>query len=170
VVGGETTLDQTVPQTVMASWHYALTDNSALMGNFGWQNWKQYSDVGIDIDKGTTTRNVQVDQHFHDTWHQAIGAQSRFARKWLLSVGFAHDSAPVSKFHRTLTAPFDEQFRYGVGLQYDWSERMTVGAAYEFLDLGSAEIANLQRPAGTLDGDYSSNHVHFIALNMIWKF
>jgi long-chain fatty acid transport protein len=170
VVGGETTLDSTNPQTVMASWYYAVTANSALMGNFGWQNWEQYSDLGIDIDKGTTTRDIQVDQRFHDTWHQAIGAQSRFARKWLLSVGFAHDSAPVSHFHRTPTAPFDENFRYGVGLQYDWSERMTVGAAYEFLYLGDAEIANLQRPAGTLDGDYSSNHVHFIALNVIWKF
>jgi opacity protein-like surface antigen len=47
---------------------------------------------------------------------------------------------------------------------------MTVGAAYEFLDLGDAEIANLQRPAGTLDGDYSTNQIQFIALNMIWKF
>ncbi len=170
VVGGETTLEQTNPQTVMASWYYALTDNSAFMGNFGWQNWEQYSDLGIDIDKGTTTRNIQVDQHFHDTWHQAIGVQSRFARSWVLSAGFAHDNAPVSKFHRTPTAPFDENFRYGVGLQYDLNDRITVGAAYEFLDLGDAEIANLQRPAGTLDGDYSSNHVHFVALNVIWKF
>jgi opacity protein-like surface antigen len=61
-------------------------------------------------------------------------------------------------------------YLFGVGLQYDWSEQMTVGAASEFLDLGSAEIANLQRPAGTLDGDYSSNHVNFVALNVIWKF
>ena len=96
--------------------------------------------------------------------------QSRFARKWLLSIGFAHDSAPVSEFHRTPTAPFDDNFRYGVGLQYDWSEKVTVGAAYEFLDLGSAEIHNLPGPAGTLQGDYSSNHVNFVALNVVWKF
>jgi opacity protein-like surface antigen len=76
----------------------------------------------------------------------------------------------VSKFHRTPSAPFDENFRFGVGLQYDWSERMTVGAAYEFLDLGNAEIANLQRPAGTLQGEYSSDYVHFVTLNVIWKF
>lgn len=170
VVGGETTIDQTNPQTVMASWYYALTDKAALMGNFGWQNWEQYSDVGISVDSETISRNIQVDQHFHDTWHQAIGVQYRFDRSWLLSVGFAHDSAPVSKFHRTPTAPFDENFRYGVGLQYDVNERLTVGAAYEFLDLGDAEIADLERPAGTLDGDYSSNHVHFVALNATWKF
>jgi len=77
---------------------------------------------------------------------------------------------PVSKFHRTPTAAFDENFRYGVGLQYDWSDRVTVGAAYEFLDLGEAEITNLSRPVGTLDGGYSSNHVHFVALNVIMKF
>ena len=27
-----------------------------------------------------------------------------------------------------------------------------------------------QRPAGTLDGEYSSNYVHFVALKVIWKF
>ena len=170
LVGGETTLDQTNPQTVMASWYYAVTKKAALMGNFGWQNWEQYSDVGISVSSDTTTRNIQGNQHFHDTWHQAIGAQYRIAPPWLLSVGFAHDSAPVSKFHRTVTAPFDENFRFGVGLQYDWNEQVTVGAAYEFLDLGNAEIAHLQRPAGTLQGEYSSDYVHFVALNVIWKF
>jgi long-chain fatty acid transport protein len=170
VVGGETTLDSTNPQTVMASWYHAFTDQFALMGNFGWQNWQQYSDVGISVSSETTSRNIQVSQHFHDTWHQAIGAQYRLARRWLISTGFAHDSAPVSKFHRTPTAPFDENFRYGVGLQYDWSEDMTVGAAYEFLDLGDAEIANLQRPAGTLQGDYPKDKVYFVALNVVWKF
>jgi long-chain fatty acid transport protein len=171
VLGGETTLEQTVPQTVMASWYYAVTDHFALMGNFGWQNWKEYGEVDVTI-RSDTTRRVTTDAHFRDTWHQAIGLQYRLARPWLLSAGFAHDSAPVSKFHRTPTAPYDETFRYGVGVQYDWSERMTVGAAYEFLDLGDAEISNLRRGplSGTLDGDYSSNHVHFVALNVILKF
>jgi len=171
VLGGETTLDQTNPQTVMASWYYAVTDQLALMGNFGWQNWKEYGDVDVTI-SSETTRSATSDAHFRDTWHQAIGIQYRLSRPWLLSAGFAHDSAPVSKFHRTPTAPYDENLRYGVGIQYDWNERVTVGAAYEFLDLGDAEIANLRRGplAGTLQGDYSTNYVNFIALNVIWKF
>jgi hypothetical protein len=48
-----------------------------------------------------------------------------------------------------------------------WSDDITVGAAYEFLDLGDAEIANLQRPAGTLQGDYSKNKVYLAALNVV---
>lgn len=47
-----------------------------------------------------------------------------------------------------------------------------LGTAYEFLDAGSAEIANLSRGplASTLQGDYSTNHIHFVALNVTWKF
>jgi len=67
--------------------------------------------------------------------------------------------------------PLDQNVRYGVGLQYDWSKNVTIGAAYEYLSLGDAETANLRRPlAGTLQGDYSTNQVHFIALNLVWKF
>jgi hypothetical protein len=68
--------------------------------------------------------------------------------------------------------PFDRAWRYGVRLQYDWSKVMTVGVAYEFLDAGEAEIANLHRGSltGALQGKYSPNEIHFIAINVVWKF
>ena len=56
------------------------------------------------------------------------------------------------------------------GGKEEYMFRIVMSAAYEYLDLGKAEIANLQRPAGTLDGNCSSNHVHFIALNVTLKF
>jgi long-chain fatty acid transport protein len=170
LLGGKTELEQTLPQLVMASWYYALTKRAALMGNFGWQNWKEYGDVDVTV-SSETTRSFTSDAGFHDTWHGAIGAQYRFSRPCLLSAGFAYDSTPVSKFHRTPSLPLDRNYRFGVGLQYDWSEDMTIGVAYEFLDLGEAETANLRRPlAGTLQGDYSVNEVHFVAMNVVWKF
>jgi long-chain fatty acid transport protein len=89
-----------------------------------------------------------------------------------LAAGLAYDSSPVSKFHRTPSLPLDRAWRYGVCLQYDWSDAMTVGVAYEFLDAGEAEIANLRRGplAGTLQGEYSTNEIHFIAMNITWNF
>jgi long-chain fatty acid transport protein len=114
VLGGETTLEQTAPQAVMASWYYALTDQLALMGNFGWQNWKEYGDVDVEVSSSTTnTRSVTPASHFQDTWHQAIGLQYRFSPPWLLSAGFAHDSAPVSKFHRTPMRPMTKRSATG---------------------------------------------------------
>jgi long-chain fatty acid transport protein len=67
--------------------------------------------------------------------------------------------------------PFDRAFRYGLGLQYDWSEDVTLGVAYEFLDAGSAEIAKAGgRLTGTVHGHYTTNYIHFVAMNLVKKF
>jgi len=114
---------------------------------------------------------LTTDSHFHDTWHMAAGVQYRITPAWLVSTGLAFDSSPVSKFYRTPAMPVDEQFRWGVGLQYDVNDAVTVGAAYEFLDFGEGELNVARGPlAGRVQGDYSSNHAHFAALNVVWKF
>jgi long-chain fatty acid transport protein len=165
-----TELDQTLPQAVMFSWYHQLTKKSALMGNFGWQNWQKYGDVDITI-RSNTTRSFTSDADFGDTWHGAIGAQYRLSKPLLFSAGFAYDSSPVSKFHRTPAMPLDRAFRYGLGLQYNWSDDLTVGVAYEFLDAGSAEIAKAGgRLTGTVRGHYTTNYIHFVAMNVVKKF
>jgi len=48
---------------------------------------------------------------------------------------------------------------------------MTVGTAYEYLDAGDAEIDQEGGPLqGPLKGDYDTNAIHFLAVNLIWKF
>ncbi len=50
------------------------------------------------------------------------------------------------------------------------NERVTIGAAYEYLNLGEADI-NRSRPlAGTLQGNYSTNEIHFFNATVSWKF
>jgi long-chain fatty acid transport protein len=140
------------------------------MGNFGWQNWEEYGDVDITI-RSQNTRSFTSDAGFSDTWHGAIGAQYRLSKLWLFSAGFAYDSSAVSKFHRTPSMPFDRAFRYGLGLQYGWSEDVTVGVAYELLDGGSAELAKAGNPlTGTVRGQYDTNYIHFVAMNLVKKF
>jgi long-chain fatty acid transport protein len=165
-----TSLDQTLPQQVALSVYHQLTKKSALMVGFGWQNWKQFGEVDITI-RSNTTRSFTSDAHFGDTWHGSIGAQYRLSKPWLFSAGFAYDSSAVSKFHRTPSLPFDRAFRYGLGLQYGWSDDVTIGVAYEFLDAGSAEIANSgSQLTGTVRGHYTTNYIHFVAMNLVKKF
>ena len=77
----------------------------------------------------------------------------------------------MSKFHRTPDAPLDRQLRFGTGLQYDWSEKLTLGLAYEFMDAGDAELSQARGSlAGPLKGDYKTNHINIISVNMIWRF
>jgi long-chain fatty acid transport protein len=170
VRGTRVDLELTIPQMLMVSGYHELTPNLAIMANLGWQEWSEFGETQVTVRTEDPTRLTQ-DRNFKDTWHVALGGQYRFLEKWLWSVGFAYDSSPVNKKDRTPDLPLDRQIRYATGLQYDWGENITLGAAYEYLDAGKAKI-DQQGGAlqGDLKGDYKSNEIHFINLNLIWRF
>jgi len=170
VRGTKVDLDLTIPQMLMASGYHELTPNLAIMANLGWQDWSEFGQTQVTV-RTTPTISVTQDRNFKDTWHVALGTQYRFLEKWLWSVGFAYDSSPVNKKDRTPDVPLDRQLRYATGLQYDWGENVTLGAAYEYLDAGKAKIDQQGGPLqGDLKGDYKRNEIHFINLNLIWRF
>jgi long-chain fatty acid transport protein len=170
VLGAEVDLEMTLPQMVMVSGYHELTDRLAVMANIGWQEWSEFGKSDITISSQTTTSLTQ-DRNYEDTWHFALGVQYRVAAPWLLSLGMAYDESPVDDDDRTPDLPLDRQIRYGVGLQYDWDNDLTLGFAYEYLDAGDAEIDQFRGPlAGRLVGEYDTNEIHFLALNLNWKF
>lgn len=163
-------VDITVPQAVMFSAYHDLTDKWALMANVGWQNWARFGEVPIGF-SGSTDETFTENMHFKDTWHVAVGAHYRFLPKWRLTAGFAYDSSPVSDENRSVVLPLDRQFRYAVGVIHEWTERITVGLAYEFLDNGSASVNNTRGPlSGTVSGSFSPNYVSILAFSLNARF
>jgi long-chain fatty acid transport protein len=171
LAGSKVDIDMTIPQAVMVSGYHQLTDRLAVLGNVGWQDWSEFGKQDLTL-SSTTSRTFTKDLGYDDTWHVALGAQYRFAERWLWSVGAAYDTSPVDgDDQRTPDLPLDRQIRVGTGLQYDWNEDVTVGAAYEYLDAGKAKIDQEGGPLqGPLKGDYDPNVIHFFAVNIIWKF
>jgi long-chain fatty acid transport protein len=164
-------MDFTIPQWIMVSGYQQITDKFAIMGNFGWQDWSQFGDVDISLSVDPeTTRSFNNDLGFKDTWHAAIGVQYRVCEPWLLSAGFAYDSSPSDTSNRSPDLPFDRNFRYALGAQYDWNKNLTLGLAYEFIDLGSANIKKEGFLRGNLAGDYSTNNVNVVNMNLIYRF
>jgi long-chain fatty acid transport protein len=161
----------TIPQWIMVSGYQQITDKLAIMGNFGWQDWSQFGNVDISLSVNPeTTRSFNNNLGFKDTWHTAIGVQYRVSEPWLLSAGFAYDSSPSDASNRSPDLPFDRNFRYAAGVQYDWSKNLTLGLAYEFIDLGSANINKQGFLRGNLVGDYSTNNVNIVNVNLIYRF
>jgi long-subunit fatty acid transport protein len=83
----------------------------------------------------------------------------------LLLAGFAYFSTPVSHTHPNAFWPFDRQLRYAAGVQYQWNERINIGGAFEYGDMGDAKI-----DSNLLKGDYQDNQIFFIGVNMSYKF
>lgn len=171
LAGAKLKLDMALPQAVMASAYHEFTDKLAIMGNVGWQDWSSFGNIDVTIDS-TTSTSATEDLGYDDTWHFAFGIQYRIAEPWLLSTGFAYDTSPAdSGKKRSPALPLDRQIRVGAGLQYELNQAITLGAAYEYLGLGDANInrtgGNLR---GDLKGDYKKNRIHFIGFNVVWKF
>ena len=171
LAGSTVKLDMELPQAVMASAYHEFTDKLAIMGNIGWQEWSSFGNIDVSIDSDTS-RSATQDLGYDDAWHFALGGQYRIAEPLMLSLGAAYDTSPAdSARKRTPALPFDRQYRLAAGLQYEINPDVTLGAAYEYLDLGDA---NIDRTSGLLRGDlkgkYKKNEIHFLGVNLIWKF
>ena len=168
--GSSSKLDFTLPNQVMLSVHHDMSDTLAIMANLGWQNWSEFGESGLTLG-GPNEKNIEVDANFDDTWHYALGARYQLDPLWSVSAGVAYDTSPVSKSNRTVDMLLDRQVRYAVGLQYELSKDLTLGAAYEYMDAGDASVNQTGGPLnGDIKGDLDRADFHFFALHANWKF
>jgi long-chain fatty acid transport protein len=168
------TFDFTLPNQAMLSVYHDLTPDLAIMADLGWQNWSKFGQIGVSIDStngGELSDNTSVNANFQDTWHTALGVRYRLDPRWSVSTGFAYDSSPVSNSNRSIVLPLDRQYRYAAGFQYEWRKNISFGAAYEYMDAGSAPV---NQTGGALKGDlkgrFKDDAFNIFALNMNWKF
>ncbi len=163
-------LDMTMPQAVMFSVYHDLTKRFAVMGNLGWQDWSQFGKVDVEV-KAEETTSITADRNYKDTWHVAFGVQHRVADPWLLSAGIAYDSSMVDDKDRTPDLPIGEAWRFGLGSRYECSQRLALGLAYELMWMGDLDMELNRGPlAGRVSGAYDDAAIHFISLNVNWKF
>ncbi len=167
---GQLDLGITVPQQLMFSAYHQLTPRLAIMGNLVWQDWSEFGKVDISID-GPTDSSATTDLEYDDTIGVALGAQYLVSPGWLWSVGAGFESSPMSSSQRTPTLPFDVQYRVGTGIQHDLTENLTIGAAYQLMVSGDADLDVDRGPlSGRVEGDYSSYLFHFANVTLTWRF
>ncbi|MFA9394259.1 MAG: OmpP1/FadL family transporter [Halodesulfovibrio sp.] len=160
----------TVPQAISFSLHYDFTPRWAVMGSVSWQNWKEFGVLETSIED-TNVSDATIDLNYTDTWHFALGFRGRIAEQWIWSIGAAYDTSPCSESNRSPILPLDRQIRVATGIQYEVDEDVTLGVAYEYLDAGKAKIDREGGPlTGPLKGEYNTNHIQYVAVNMQWKF
>ena len=94
------------------------------------------------------------------------GVHYRPTKAWLLQAGVTYDTSPVGASDRSAYLPMDRQVRVAFGAQYQLNERMNIGGAFEYIDLGDARIDD----PNLLIGEYDENRVFMFAVNLDYKF
>lgn len=170
LLNGSVDFGVTLPQMVMFSAYHDVTEQLAILGNIGWQDWSEFGKVSVGL-SSFDNPSFTTNGHYQDTWHAALGLQYRLSQPWLLTTGVAYDSSPVNNKDRTVSFPEDRQIRIGLGAQYQWNNDITLGLAYEYENLGQSEIRQSGRPLkGDLSGEYSDNAIHYFLFNFIQRF
>ncbi len=170
LLDAEIKIDFTMPQALMLSTYHELTDRWAIMGNLGWQDWSEFGNVGVTV-ASEDASSLTVDRNYKDTWHAAVGAHYLVADPWLLTAGLAYDSSMVDDDDRTPDLPLGEQWRFGLGASYDWSEKLALGVGYTFFWGGDLDMDVNRGPlAGRASGTYENASMNFINFYLNWKF
>lgn len=168
-------LGMTVPQSVMFGVYQELGSKWAVMADMGWQDWSHFGNVEVGVETtGGASRTVVDNLHYQDTWHGAVGAQYKYSDQWQFSGGLAYDSSPVQDKNRTVTLPMGQTWRFGLGAEWQATQNLSLGAAYEFAWLGDmsvnqgSDLPLLGR--GRLSGSFNDAWLAFLTLNLSYKF
>jgi long-chain fatty acid transport protein len=169
LLNGRLKINMNIPAQLAIGAYHAFTDKLALVGTVNWQNWSRFGQPEISVSDSNT---VTADLGYKDTYHAGLGVYYRVADPWLLMAGFGYDTSPTSgSDERGPVLPLGAQYRYAAGVQYDWNEDFSIGAAYTLIDAGNAKVNRSGGPLkGDLEGDYDPNFIHAFNLNFVYRF
>jgi len=162
-------LGMTVPQRVILSGYHELSEQWAVMGNFGWDNWSQFGKVDVNVTGQLASPSLTTTSNYDDTYHVAVGTQYRLNPEWLINSGLSYDSSMVSAANRSVAMPVGATYKWGLGANWLKSPNVKLGFSYEVAYMGDMSVNQNRGPlAGQLTGAYKDAMMHFFAFTMNW--
>lgn len=89
----------------------------------------------------------------------------------MLSSGVAYDSAMMDDRDISPMLPVSDTWRLALGTRYDWSPNLNLSGSYELVWSGDVDMDVERGPlAGRVAGTYENTCIHFVCLNLEWRF
>ncbi len=170
VLNSKVKINVRVPQSVMLSGYHAFNNCWSFMADLGWQQWSQFQKVSVTL-ASDTARTLTFLPKYQDTWHGALGVEYHPNCAWTVSGGFAYDSSAVTDANRTLDFPIGEQWRFGAGARWYYSDTLLFDFCYELSWSGDLPVNVNRGPlVGHVEGAFKNTYVQFFSANLVWTF
>jgi len=153
-------LELPMARAVRASAYWDATDRIALVMNSGWEDWSTAKSLPISA----ANAGAAIPLKFRDTWYIGLGGYYQLNDKWTLQSGFRYDSSALKDTNRTTALPVDRIWTLAAGGLYDYSEKLKIGFAFSWSNLGSAPVNNPR-----VKGKYTRNDVFLFNVSLNWK-
>jgi long-chain fatty acid transport protein len=153
----QTDVDLPLAQSWRIDVRWQATDALAFSLGGAYEEWGALDRTAVDL--GDISSQVRLG--FKDTWKLRGGVHYQINEQWLAQTGISYDSSALRNRSRTVALPIDEQWRFGVGGSYRWTEDRTVAFAFEYLNLGKGKVND-----SVIRGEYDDNHIFFFMVNL----
>jgi long-chain fatty acid transport protein len=154
-------LDLPLAQAVRTSVYWEVNDTIDLMMSGGWEDWSVAKNLPISA--GAVSADLPL--NYRDTWYLGAGIHYKVGDRWTLQTGFRYDSSALKDGDRTVALPSDQVLTAGVGVKYDWSEKLRIGFHFGYTDLGKAKV----NQPGIVKGKYRHNDLYLFGVTLNWK-
>ncbi|HAT1610749.1 TPA: transporter [Raoultella planticola] len=158
--------DITVPQSLNLSAYHDLSEQWAILGSLGWQDWSEFGEISGEVNN----TGYEINEQFDDGWHAALGFQYQLNPEQLLTFGVAYDSSIIDDKQRTVALPLAEQWRLGVGWQQAITENALLNISYDIVFMPDMPVYQVNNYGAVLSGTYKNPKFQFLSANFTWKF
>jgi long-chain fatty acid transport protein len=155
-----TELKLPMARALRTSIYWDATDRIALVMNSGWEDWSTAKSLPISGANGGTA----IPLKFRDTWYLGLGGYYQLNDEWRLQTGFRYDSSALKDRNRTTALPVDRAWTFAMGGLYDFSEKLGLGFAFSWTNLGNGSVNNPR-----VKGKYTRNEVFLFNVSLNWK-
>jgi long-chain fatty acid transport protein len=163
---GEGAIDYTYPQVIQVGIKYKLTQDTALLADFDWEEWSEFGATRIGINNNVVSA---FDRNWDDTWHIGVAVVHNLSEGQSIAAGIGYDSSPVSDQYRTADLPADEQVRFSAAYSNEISEKISFALGGTFLWLGEGKMDQVAQGERYV-GDFSTNQVIFLSATLKYEF
>ena len=155
-------LGVTMPQSIHAGIYHQWSDDVALLGSVGWEEFSEFGKVQVGLNEEGISGTL--DEDFRDVWHFGVGAEYKYAPGWEMTLGFSVDSSMSTDRTRPIVIPLGTMYRYALGFKHKVRDDLTVGGGLSWIWEGNLPV----KDTGDVSGKYDRVSISVLSFYARW--
>jgi len=144
----------TLPSYTAFSLYHKTAPQWAFMGTVIYTQWSSLQQLtlqnvaGIQDFAPSTSINIVLPQHYHNTWNLSLGADYLVSECVTLRVGAGFDQSPSNNTYRNTQLPDNDRYAVAFGGHYQATKTIGIDAGWTHLWIHKAGIHNIVEVTG----------------------
>jgi long-chain fatty acid transport protein len=134
--------------------------------------WSAYENIVFHYDTAIANPvlnnvfNQPITKNWDDSDAYRLGLSYELNPAWTVMAGFAYDQSPVPDSTLGFELPDSDAYLYSVGVRYQLSKQMELGAGYLYDYKKSRSVNNL----GGVNGTFTDSSAHLLTMGLTYTF